>query len=457
MGNIAHNFYTQIGRLVVLGAGDSGVGAAILGKDKGFDVFVSDMGQIAESYQETLVKEGIAFESGKHTEELVLNADLVVKSPGIPEKAPLVKALRAKGIDVISEIEFAAQYTDAKLICITGSNGKSTTTMLTYYMLQNAGLNVGLAGNIGKSFAYQVARAKFDLYVLEISSFMLDDMYHSRADVAVLLNITPDHLDRYDYKMENYVNSKFRIIQNQTEQDYFIYCQDDEEIMKALGRFDIKAKQLPFSQDHSVEAGASLENNEMMVINVPNKESFGMNIEDLSLHGKHNVYNSMASGLVAKVQELRNQTMKESMGSYVNIPHRLEQVATIGGVNYINDSKATNVNSVWYALESFSSGIVLLLGGVDKGNDYSMLTDLVKDKVKAIVCLGKDTARIHEAFEEHVEMIVNSNSMQDAVVLASHLATKGDTVLLSPACASFDWFKNFEDRGEKFKEAVMAL
>ena len=458
MGNIAHNFYPQSGRLVILGGGESGVGAAILGKDKGFDVFVSDMGQIADNYQATLVEEGITFESGKHTEDLILNAALVVKSPGIPEKAPLVKALRDKGIDVISEIEFAAQYTDAKLICITGSNGKSTTTMLTYYMLQNAGLSVGLAGNIGKSFAYQVARANFDLYVLEISSFMLDDMYHSRADVAVLLNITPDHLDRYDYKMENYVNSKFRIIQNQTEKDYFIYCQDDEEIMKALGRFDIKAKQLPFTQERSVEFGASLANNELLVINVPNQEeAFEMHIGDLSLEGKHNVYNSMASGLVAKVQELRNQTIKESMGSYVNIPHRLEQVASIGGVNYINDSKATNVNSVWYALESFSTDIVLLIGGVDKGNDYSMLTDLVKDKVKAIVCLGKDTARIHEAFEDHVEVIVNSNSMQDAVVLASHLATKGDTVLLSPACASFDWFKNFEDRGDKFKEAVMAL
>lgn len=457
MGNIAHNFYPQSGRLVILGAGESGVGAAILGKDKGFEVFVSDMGQIAENYQQTLTEEGISFEFGKHTEELILNADLVVKSPGIPEKAPLVKTLREKGIDVISEIEFAAQYTDAKLICITGSNGKSTTTMLTYYMLQNAGLNVGLAGNIGKSFAYQVARANFDVYVLEISSFMLDDMYHSRADVAVLLNITPDHLDRYDYKMENYVNSKFRIIQNQTEKDYFIYCQDDEEIMKALGRFDIKAKQLPFSQERSVEFGASLANNELLIINVPNQEAFEMNIQDLSLEGKHNVYNSMAAGLIAKVQELRNQTVKDSMGSYVNIPHRLEQVATIGGVKYINDSKATNVNSVWYALESFSTDIVLLLGGVDKGNDYSMLTDLVKDKVKAIVCLGKDTARIHEAFEDHVEVIVNSTSMQDAVVLASHLATKGDTVLLSPACASFDWFKNFEDRGDKFKEAVMAL
>ena len=457
MGNIAHNFYPQSGRLVILGAGESGVGAAILGKDKGFDVFVSDMGAIADNYQVTLDEEGIAYESGAHTENLILNADIVVKSPGIPEKSPLVTTLRSKGIDVISEIEFAAQYTDAKLICITGSNGKSTTTMLTYYMLQNAGLNVGLAGNIGKSFAYQVARAKFDLFVLEISSFMLDDMYHSRADVAVLLNITPDHLDRYDYKLENYVNSKFRIIQNQTEKDYLIYCQDDEEIMKSLGRFDVKAKQLPFSQERSVEFGASLGNNELLVINVPNQEAFEMNIEDLSLGGRHNVYNSMAAGLIAKVQELRNETIRESMGSYVNIPHRLEQVASVGGIQYINDSKATNVNSVWYALESFSTEIVLLLGGVDKGNDYDMLTELVKDKVKAIVCLGKDTARIHEAFEDHVDVIVNSVSMQDAVVLASHLATKGDTVLLSPACASFDWFKNFEDRGDKFKEAVLNL
>ncbi len=457
MANIADTYYPQQGRLVILGAGESGVGAAILGKDKGFDVFVSDLGVIAASYQKQLQDEGIAFESGQHTETAILNADVVVKSPGIPEKAPLIKKLREAGIPLISEIEFAAQYTDARLICITGSNGKSTTTMLTHYMLEKAGLNVGLAGNIGKSFALQVARADFDVYVLEISSFMLDDMYHFRADVAVLLNITPDHLDRYDYKMENYVNSKFRVIQNQTANDFFIYCSDDEETVKALPRFDIKAMMLPMTQEDVVSKGAYLNEKKDLIINIPNREIFAMNIEELSLQGRHNVYNNMASGLVAKVQELRNQTMKESMGSYVNIPHRLEHVAFIGGVNYINDSKATNVNSVWYALESFSPDIVLLLGGVDKGNDYDMLRDLVKQKVKAIICIGKDTSRIHDAFEDEVDVIVNSASMDDAVQIASHLAKKGDTVLLSPACASFDWFKNYEERGDKFKDAVMAL
>lgn len=457
MGNIANTYYPQSGRLVVLGAGESGVGAAILGKEKGFDVFVSDMGTIADSYQSSLVEEGIAFESGQHTEDLILNAAVVVKSPGIPEKAPLIQKLRSLNIPIISEIEFAAQYTDAKLICITGSNGKSTTTLLTHYMLQKAGLNTGLAGNIGKSFALQVARETFDTYVLEISSFMLDDMYHFRADIAVILNITPDHLDRYDYKMENYSNSKFRMIQNQRPEDYFIYCLDDEETVKALPRFEITAQQLPMTQEQIVTVGAYLDENKNLKINLPNRDEFEMNIEELSLQGKHNVYNNMASGLIAKVQELRNQSMKESMGSYVNISHRLEHVALIGGVNYINDSKATNVNSVWYALESFSTDIVLLLGGVDKGNDYDMLRDLVKQKVKAIICIGKDTSRIHDAFEDEVDVIVNSSSMEDAVMIASHIASKGDTVLLSPACASFDWFKNYEERGDKFKEAVMAL
>ncbi|SMG20837.1 UDP-N-acetylmuramoyl-L-alanine--D-glutamate ligase [Sphingobacterium psychroaquaticum] len=458
MPNIAHTYYPQSGFLVVLGAGESGVGAAILGKDKGFDVFVSDKGAIADSYKEVLVQEGIAFEELDHSVARIMTASLVVKSPGIPEHVPLIQELRKAGIPVISEIEFAAQYTDAKLFCITGSNGKSTTTMLTYEMFKHGGVNVGLAGNIGKSFALQVARASFDVYVLEISSFMLDDMYHFRADVAVLLNITPDHLDRYDYKLENYVASKFRIVQNQTAADYFIYCLDDEETMKGLPLHPTKAIHLPFTQEQVVASGAFLDEQNNIVINVPNhKESFTMNIEELSLQGKHNVFNNMASGLMAKAQELRNQTMKESMESYVNISHRLEHVALIGGVNYINDSKATNVNSVWYALESFSPDIVLIMGGVDKGNDYEMLRDLVKSKVKAIVCIGKDNVRIHESFEDDTDVIVNSSSMQDAVEIASHLATKGDTVLLSPACASFDWFKNYEERGDKFKEAVMAL
>lgn len=457
MGNIAHTYYPQAGFLVVLGAGESGVGAAILAKDRGFDVFVSDKGAIAAPYKDLLLAEGIAFEELQHSESKIQQADLVVKSPGIPAGVPLVKLLRDKGVPVISEIEFAAQYTDAKLICITGSNGKSTTTMLTYYMLKNGGLNVGLAGNIGKSFALQVARETFDVYVLEISSFMLDDMYRFRADVAVILNITPDHLDRYDYKMENYVASKFRMIQNQTAADCFIYCLDDEELVKGLKEFKTPAMHLPFTQIKELREGAYLDQENNIVINVPNKERFTMNIEELSLHGKHNTYNNMASGLIAKAQQLRNKTMQESMGSYVNIEHRLEHVACIGGVNYINDSKATNVNSLWYALESFSPDIILIMGGVDKGNDYEMLRDLVKSKVKAIVCIGKDTVRIHESFEDDTEVIVNSSSMEDAVEMASHLAKKGDTVLLSPACASFDWFKNYEERGDKFKNAVMNL
>lgn len=457
MSNIAHTYYPQSGFLVILGAGESGVGAAILGQDKGFDVFVSDSGTISEGYKNTLQQEGIAFEEHRHSENKIMQATLIVKSPGIPAHAPLIKALKAAHIPVISEIEFAAQYTDAKLYCITGSNGKSTTTMLTYYMLQRGGVNVGLAGNIGKSFALQIARENYDAYVLEISSFMLDDMYHFRADVAVILNITPDHLDRYDNQMEHYRASKFRMIRNQTKDDYFIYCLDDEETIKGLSGFKTEAQHLPFTQKEVVGQGAYIDEEKNIIIKVPHKDIFAMNMEELSLQGKHNVYNNMASGLIAKVQELRNQTMKESMESYVNIEHRLEHVACIGGVNYINDSKATNVNSVWYALESFSPDIILIMGGVDKGNDYEMMRDLVKTKVKAIVCIGKDTVRIHESFEEDTDVIVNSSSMQDAVEIASYLAKKGDTVLLSPACASFDWFKNYEERGEKFKEAVMSL
>ncbi|MGY5255037.1 UDP-N-acetylmuramoyl-L-alanine--D-glutamate ligase [Sphingobacterium spiritivorum] len=457
MTNIAQTYYPQSGKLIVLGAGESGVGAAILALQKGFEVLVSDKGVIAEKYRQQLEDAGITYESGHHSEELILNADLVVKSPGIPETAPLVVALKQKGIPVIGEIEFAAQYTNARLYCITGSNGKSTTTMLTYYILQKAGVNVGLAGNIGRSFALQVAQEQFDVYVLEISSFMLDDMYQFRADVAVILNITPDHLDRYDHNMENYVDSKFRMIRNQTANDYFIYCLDDEETVKGLERHHTEATIWPMTQEQVINPGAYLDQDRNIIINTPKGEQFIMNTEDLSLQGKHNVYNNMAAGLVAKVQELRNRSMQESMSSYVNIPHRLEHVACIGGVNYINDSKATNVNSVWYALESFSPQIVLIMGGVDKGNDYEMLRDLVRSKVRAIICIGKDNTRIHESFEEDTDVIVNSSSMKDAVEIASHIAQKGDTVLLSPACASFDWFKNYEERGDKFKEAVMAL
>jgi UDP-N-acetylmuramoylalanine--D-glutamate ligase len=443
------------GVLCILGAGESGVGAAYLAQQQGYDVFVSDFGPIADKYKQQLQSWNIRFEENQHTEAEILNAVEVVKSPGIPDKAPMVKKLREKGIPVISEIEFAGRYTDAKMICITGSNGKTTTTTLTYHILSKAGLNVGLAGNIGKSFAYQVATEKFDTYVLEISSFMLDDMYRFKADIAVLLNITPDHLDRYDYKLENYAASKFRITQNQTAADYFIYCADDTETIKGMQGHTFAAKQLPFSIEKTIETGAYLENDNI-VINV-NQEHFQMSITDLALQGKHNIYNSMASGIVSRVLEIRNSTIRESMMDIQPIEHRLEFVAKISGIKFINDSKATNVNSTWYALESMSAGVVLILGGVDKGNDYSMLKELVKQKVSAIVCLGKDNKRIHDAFEDDVEVIVNTSSAAEAAQIAFHLAKKGETVLLSPACASFDLFKNYEDRGRQFKAAVMEL
>lgn len=443
-------------RIVVLGAGESGVGAAKLAQKKGFDVFVSDFGGIADAYKADLQEMNIPFEENQHTEALILNATEVVKSPGIPSKAPIIKALVEKGVPVISEIEFAKRYTNAKTICITGSNGKSTTTMLTYHILQKAGLNVGLAGNIGHSFAAQVADQEFDWYVLEISSFMLDDMYEFKADIAVLLNITPDHLDRYDYNIANYAASKMRIVQNQTSADAFIYCADDEETKKILNTVNIAAQAYPFSIIKKVEPGAYLEDNNIH-INTNLNNTLTMSISDLALQGKHNIYNSMASGIVAKVLELRNETIRESMGEFKNIDHRLEFVAKINDVTYINDSKATNVNSTWYALESVNSDVVLIMGGVDKGNDYEMLKDLVKSKVKAIICLGKDNKRIHDAFEDDVDVIVNTFSAEEAVQVAYHLAKKGNTVLLSPACASFDLFKSYEDRGNQFKAAVKEL
>jgi UDP-N-acetylmuramoylalanine--D-glutamate ligase len=451
-----HQQYSQ-SKLVILGAGESGVGAAILGIQKGFDVFVSDFGVIQENYRAQLLEEGIRFEENKHTESEILNADLIIKSPGISNKASIIQLINEKGILILSEIEFAAQYTNGKLICITGSNGKSTTATLTWFILKNAGLNVALAGNIGQSFALRVAREDADYYVLEISSFMLDDMNEFKADVAVLLNITPDHLDRYEYKMDNYVDSKFRIIQHQKANDVFIYCEDDLEIKKGLQRFSTVAKTYSFSQEVKNIEGAFLNEKDEISIHIHDQKPFIMSINELALQGKHNVYNSMASGIVAKVLELRNETIRESMGEYQNIPHRLEHVACIGGINFINDSKATNVNSVWYGLESFPPNIVLILGGVDKGNDYQILRDLVKSKVSAIVCIGEETKRIHEAFEEDTDLIINASSMKDAVEAAYHLAKKGDTVLLSPACASFDWFKNYEDRGDQFKKAVKEL
>lgn len=457
MPNIPTYHYPQVGRLVVLGAGESGVGSALLGKKQGFEVWVSDRGQIADHYRLQLIENNIAFEEGQHDGDEILKAALVVKSPGIPNTVSIIQKIKAAGIPIIGEIEFAAQYTDAKLICITGSNGKSTTTMLTWQLLSDGGLQVGLAGNIGRSFAAQVAQESFPCYVLEISSFMLDDMIHFRADVAVLLNITPDHLDRYQYSMDNYVNSKFRIIRNQRPEDVFIYCADDLETINGLKYHNPVAQRLPFSQSEQFEYGAFLRNENEIEIRVPKKDTFIMSIDQLSLQGKHNVFNNMASGLVAKVHELKNETMRESMGSYTNIAHRLEFVASIAGVDYINDSKATNVNAVWFALESFAPQVVLIMGGVDKGNDYEMLRDLVRSKVRAIICIGKDNSRIYDSLEGDAKMIVNSNSMYDAVQLASHLAEKGDTVLLSPACASFDRFKNYEDRGDQFKTAVFEL
>lgn len=446
------------GLIAILGAGESGVGAAILAQKKGFEVFVSDSGAIADVYKTELEENKIPYEENRHTAEKLLSAVEVVKSPGIPDKAQIVKQIIEKGIPVISEIEFAGRYTDAKMICVTGSNGKSTTTMLTYHILKNAGLNVGLAGNIGKSFAKQVATESFEYYVLEISSFMLDNMYEFKADIGVLLNITPDHLDRYDYKMENYVASKLRILQNQTEGDVFIYNADDPETLKGLKAHQIRAASYPFSIQKELALGAHFSNQEITInLNKNLQEPLNMSLTDLALQGKHNIYNSMASGIVAKVLELRNETIRESMGSYKNIEHRLEHVARISGIDFINDSKATNINSTWYALESVNTDVVLILGGVDKGNDYSMLTDLVKNKVKAIVCLGKENKRIHDAFEDVVEIIVNTNSASEATQVAYHLAKKGDTVLLSPACASFDLFRNYEDRGDQFKNAVKEL
>jgi UDP-N-acetylmuramoylalanine--D-glutamate ligase len=443
-------------RIVILGAGESGVGAAMLAQKQGYDVFVSDFGAITPKYQEQLTALNIPYEAAQHTEALILNATEVIKSPGIPEKAPIIQLLKAQGTPVISEIEFAKRYTQAKTICITGSNGKTTTTMLTYHILKKAGLNVGLAGNIGHSFAAQVATENFDWYVLEISSFMLDEMFAFKADIAVLLNITPDHLDRYDYKMENYVASKMRIVQNQQASDYFIYCADDEEILNALPLSTIKATAYTFSIQQEIKNGAYLKGEELF-ININPENPFTMSITELALQGKHNIYNSMASGIVAKILDIRNLTIRESMRDMRNIEHRLEHVAKISGVEYINDSKATNVNSTWYALESMSTPVVLILGGVDKGNDYNMLKDLVRTKVKAIVCLGKNNKAIHEAFENDVDLIVNTFSAYEAVQVAYHLAKKGDTVLLSPACASFDLFTSYEDRGNQFKMAVKEL
>ena len=442
-------------RIVVLGGAESGTGAAVLAKLQGFDVFLSDMSNIAPAFVNTLNDYGIAFEQGQHTADLICNATEIIKSPGIPTKAPIIQQIIALQIPIISEIEFASRYTNAKMIAITGTNGKTTTTLLTYHLLKNAGLNVGLAGNIGNSFAMQVATKKFDYYVLELSSFMLDDMFHFKADIAILTNITPDHLDRYDYQMQKYVSSKFRITQNQTASDYFIYCKDDEVIQAALASQQIDSTMIPFSIAEDLAYGASINNQHL---NIKLKQNtFTMTIQELALQGKHNLYNSMASGVAAKLLDIRNETLKQSMSDFKNAPHRLEHVARIQGIEFINDSKATNVNSTWYALESINTPIIWIAGGVDKGNDYSMLTQLVKDRVRAIVCLGTDNSKIHEAFGNVVDIIVNTASAKEAAEVSYHLGKKGDTVLLSPACASFDLFKNYEDRGQQFMDAVKEL
>ncbi len=440
--------------LVILGAGESGVGAAVLGLKMGWNVFVSDFGKIKPFFQEELNQLGVTWEEQQHTAETILATDLVIKSPGIPEKAPIIQQLRAKNIKIISEIEFASYYTNAKMICITGSNGKTTTTMLTYHVFRKAGFNVGLAGNIGKSLAKQVAEESFDYYILELSSFQLDDMFDFKADIAILLNISPDHLDRYEYEMQNYINTKFRITQNQTATDYFIYNADDEVILKEIEKRGLSMQQIPFSIKEEQPNGGYLKN-EQLIININNKLT--MSIHDLALKGKHNTQNSLASGLASKLLNIRNESIRDSFADFVNVEHRLEFVAKVHGIEFINDSKATNVNSTWFALESMEKPTVWIVGGVDKGNNYEELKELVKAKVKAIICLGVENQKIIDTFSDVVETIVEAKTAVEAVGFGYQLARKNETVLLSPACASFDLFENYEDRGNQFKAAVRQL
>ncbi len=443
-------------RIIILGAGESGTGAAWLAARKGFDVFVSDANTITEKYKNVLLHAGIGFEEKRHTENRVLEADEIIKSPGIPDTHPLVIKAQSLGIPVISEIEFAGRYCTAHKTCITGSNGKTTTSLLTWHILKRAGLNVGLGGNIGKSFAYQVAEEQFDYYVLEISSFQLDGMIDFKADTAVLLNITPDHLDRYQYEFQNYVNSKFRIIQNQSAADAFIFNTDDEVIRRELEKRKIHARQFPFSlQSCFREQGAFIKDNKLN-INIQQNIT-AMTLEALALQGRHNVYNSMAAGIAARLLDIRKETVQECLSDFQNIEHRLEYVANIHGIEFVNDSKATNVNSAWYALESMEKPVVWIVGGVDKGNDYAILQDIVAKKVKAIVCLGIDNNRILENFRAQGLLMYEARSMEEAVALSYRAGKPGDVVLLSPACASFDLFKNYEERGDLFKEAVRGL
>jgi UDP-N-acetylmuramoylalanine--D-glutamate ligase len=443
-------------RLVVLGAGESGAGAAVLGKDKGMDVFVSDMGTIAPKYKKLLDDEKIPWEEGHHSLELILNADEVVKSPGIPPTAPVMQRIAEKNIPVISEIEFAGRYTDAKMVCITGSNGKTTTTLLTYHILKDAGINVGLAGNVGQSLALQVARDHHDVYVIELSSFQLENMYNFKANVAVIMNITPDHLDRYDYKMQNYVNAKFRILQNLTSSDAFIFWNDDPIIQAQLRQIATEAQLFPFAEHREENTAAYVDAENRLILNAGH-ESLTMPRADLSLHGLHNLYNSMAAGLSACLLDIKDKDICRALSDFEGVEHRLEPVETINGVKYINDSKATNVNSCWYALESMGRNTILILGGKDKGNDYNEILPLVKDKVKAIVAMGLHNEKILEFFNGHVDTIVDTHSLDDAIKACQEIAVEGDTVLLSPCCASFDLFSSYEDRGRKFKDAVRAL
>ena len=442
-------------RIVVLGGGESGVGSAVLAKVKGFDVFLSDMGSISEDYATVLNEWEIPYEEGKHSEDLILNADEVIKSPGIPSTAPMVRKIEDKGIKVISEIEFAGRYDQAKKICITGSNGKTTTTSLIYHLLQQAGLNVGLGGNIGKSYAYQVATEKFDIYVLELSSFQLDNVYDFKADIAIITNITPDHLDRYGHDMENYVKAKFRITRNMSSEDCFIFCSDDDITINHLNQIVVKAQKLPFTQKTEVEQGAFVKDDRMIVRY--KEDECDMFLQELALGGRHNVYNSMAAAIAAKVMDIDNDAIRNGLSTFQAVEHRLEKVLSIGDVLYINDSKATNVDAAWYALECQTRPVVWIVGGTDKGNDYESLIPLAQEKVKAIICMGLDNKKFHDSFEAVVPQMHDVTSAADAVNLAHKLAEAGDVVLLSPCCASFDLFKNYEDRGRQFKEAVRKL
>ncbi len=443
-------------KIVILGAGESGIGSAILARKKGFDVFVSDRSKIKEKYKNVLLQNEIEFEEEKHTLNLINQASEIIKSPGIPDNIPFLLELKKKGVPVISEIEFAGRYTEAFIIGITGSNGKTTTTLLTYHILKSAGLNVGLAGNIGQSFAWQVAEKSYDYYVLELSSFQLDGINRFKSNIAVLLNITPDHLDRYNYQFENYAASKFRIADNQLDSDAFVYCADDEVIQQLLSNSVPKSRLYPFSIKQKMNREGAYSDGKKIEINI-HTNKINMTLEELALQGKHNVYNSMAAGISAKLVGIRKETIKKCLADFQNVEHRLEFVASISGIEFVNDSKATNVNSTWYALESMQNKVVWIAGGIDKGNDYEILRQMVREKVKAIICLGIDNAKIHDAFSGDVETIVDVQSASEAVNMAYSLAESGDSVLLSPACASFDLFENYEDRGHQFKAAVNSL